>query len=161
MKKANIQRYLKELSQQPGHEQRLGVITPLVGYPLILFFALFLLPLFMYMLFFNKVYFWIRRQAPIARAPYFNFNRHKIAHLGLIDKLWCEYCEWVNGTLQWTIDITNEIERRYCPIKNKPCPHCEKPKAWRKTFLQHEHRIEELENYYKDQYIRETPNNNN
>ena len=161
MKKDNIQRYLKELSQKPGHEQRLGVLTPLVGYPLILFFALFLLPLFLYMLFFNRVYFWIRRQTPIARAPYFNFNRHKIAHLGLIDKLWCEYCEWVNGTLQWTIDITNEIERRYCPIKNKPCPHCEKPKAWRKNFLQHDHRIDELENYYKDQYIRETPNNNN
>ena len=74
MKKANIQRYLKELSQKPGHEQRLGVLTPMVGYPLILFFALFLLPLFLYMLFFNRVYFWIRRQTPIARAPYFNFG---------------------------------------------------------------------------------------
>ena len=152
-RKANIQTYLKKLGQMPGHEQRLGALTPLAGYPLILLFALFLLPLFLYMLFFNKAYFWIRNQTPIDPALYFNFDRHKVAHLGLMDKIWCEYCEWANGTLQWTLDVTNEIERRYCPIKNKPCPHCEKAKEWREEFLEYDHDSADLEKYYMDQYV--------
>lgn len=155
--KVSIQAYLKRLSQTPGHEQRLGALTPLAGYPLILLFALFLLPLYLYMLFFNRVYFWIRKQEPVARAPYYNFDRHRIPHLSFTDKLWCEYCEWANGTLQWTLDITNEIERRYCPIKNRPCPHCEKAKDWREEFLEYEHGQADLEKYYTEIYPGNTP----
>ena len=143
----------------PGHRQRLGALTPLAGYPLILLFAVFLLPLYLYMLFFNRVYFWIRNQDRIDRKPFFNYDRHKIAHLSLADKIWCEYCEWANGTLQWTLEITNEIERRYCPIKNKACIHCEKVKAWRAEFLGFDHSSQELEDYYMDTYIKKKPEN--
>jgi hypothetical protein len=157
VRKVSIQTHLKRLSNMPGHKQRLGVLTPLAGYPLIILFAVFLLPLYLYMLFFNRAYFWVRNQDPIPSAPYYNYDRHKIAHLGLVDKIWCEYCEWANGTLQWTLAVTNEIERRYCPIKNKPCPHCEKAKAWREHFLAYDHTAEDLGKYYEEQYIRETP----
>jgi len=157
VQKVSVQSYLKKLSNMPGHKQRLGVLTPLAGYSLIILFAVFLLPLYLYMLFFNKAYFWVRNQKPIPATPYYNFDRHKIAHLSLMDKIWCEYCEWANGTLQWTLDITNEIERRYCPIKNKPCPHCEKAKDWRREFLEYEHDSDDLERYYMDKYIRKGP----
>lgn len=158
-KKHSIQSSLKQLSQKEGHKQRLGVFSPMAGYPLLLLFGLFLLPLYLYMLFFNRVYFWVRGQVPIRRDRYLQYDRHEIAHLTFVDKIWCEYCEWANGSLQWTLKITNEIEKRYCPIKNKCAPHHEDEdaKAWRTDFLDHDHPAKELVAYYEDQYVRKTP----
>ncbi len=155
-KKTSIQKCLKDLAGHPGHEYRLGVFTPLVGYPLILSFSLFLLPLFLYMLFFNYVYFWLRKQKPIDRKKYVRYDRHMIASLSLVDKIWCEYCEWANGSLQWILAVLNEVEKRYCPIKNKENPHCHKVKEWRKDFLSADHTPQEMKDYYKNQY----PKNN-
>lgn len=155
--KISIQKCLKDLGQCPGHEHRLGPLTPLLGYPLIISFSIFLLPLFIYMHFFNLVYFWLRRQKPLDPKDFYHYDRHKIAHISFLDKIWCEYCEWANGTLQWTLAILNEVERRYCPIKNKTDPHCSKVKLWREKFLEFEHSPDELEKYYQDQYLKDTP----
>lgn len=151
-RKVSIQKCLKDLAGCPGHEYRLGPLTPLIGYPLIISFSLFLLPLFIYMLFFNQAYFWLRKEKPVNRKEFYQYDRHKIPHLSLLDKIWCEYCEWANGTLQWTLAVINEVERRYCPIKNKENPHCHKAKAWREEFLAADHSPQDLENYYKNQY---------
>lgn len=155
-RKTSIQSHLKELSQKPGHESRLGVFTPLAGYPLLLLFALFLLPLYLYMCFFNRVYFWIRKQKPIARDRYLQYDRHQVAHLTVIDKVFCEYCEWANGSLHWTLKITNELEKRYCPIKNKPAPKTLEEKPWREGFLEHDHEAGQLDSYYKERYGEES-----
>ena len=154
LKKANINQSIHKLNKI--HKQRLGAIGPYIGMLLILLFALALLPLFLFMLFFNVVYFWIRRQKPVALKPYFNFDRHNISHLRFADKVWCEYCEWANGALQWTLAIVNEIERRYCPIQNQCHPHCEKAKTWRNEFLKYEHTPEEIEGYYAERYLQES-----
>ena len=123
-KKDSIQSYLKKLSNTPGHKQRLGALAPLAGYPLIILFAVFLLPLYLYLLFFNRAYFWVRNQNPIPSAPFYNYDRHKIAHLSVMDKIWCEYCEWANGTLQWTLEVTNPPRWRSCcaPARCPPRP---------------------------------------
>jgi len=155
-KKANIQIYLKALHEMPEYRQRLGRFSPVAGTILILSFAIFLLPLYVYLLFFNVAYFWLRRQRSIARRPFFRFDRHRISHLSLTDKLWCEYCEWANGSLQWALAVTNEIERRYCPIRNAPDPHCETPKQWREEFLDYDHSVDDLESYYKERYPKES-----
>ncbi|PPD49442.1 MAG: hypothetical protein CTY13_03450, partial [Methylobacter sp.] len=99
--KANIDQCIRNLNKL--HKQRLGFIGPFIGMLLILLFAIALLPLYLFLLFFNVVYFWIRRQKNIDPKPYFNYDRHNIAHLRFADKVWCEYCEWANGTLQWAL----------------------------------------------------------
>ncbi|MDO6416265.1 hypothetical protein Q4F19_17905 [Sphingomonas sp. BIUV-7] len=148
--KSNISYYHFLRNKKKANRQRLGPLAPVAGFILIIGFALFLIPLFIYMLFFNRVYFWVRNQHRIIRKPYYNYDRHRIAHLGLMDKLWCEYCEWANGSLQWIIDVVNEIERRYCPIKNQCDPHCSKAKAWRSEFLPHDHTLPDLKQYLND-----------
>lgn len=152
--KANINQSIGALNKV--HKQRLGFIGPYLGMLLILLFSIALLPLFLFLGFFNVVYFWIRRQKRIDPKPYFNFDRHKIANLRFADKVWCEYCEWANGSLQWALAITNEIERRYCPIQNQCHPHCEKAKQWRDAFLDYEHEPEDVEQYYQDRYLQES-----
>jgi len=153
---ASIQDHLKKMGRKPGQEQRLRPFTPVFGYLFVLGFALFLLPLYLYMLFFNRAYFWLRNQPRISAAPYFTLDRHKIAHLARTDKLWCEYCEWANGTLQWTLRITNEIERRYCPIKNGRTSETTADKPWRENFLAYDHNADDLEQYYEEQYLKDS-----
>ena len=147
---SNISSYHFIRNQTNKHKQRLGNAAPILGLLLITLFALFLLPLFLYMLVFNRIYFWLRNQNSVPLRPYVNFNRHKIAHLSLMDRLWCEYCEWANGSLQWTLEIVNEIERRYCPIKSQCDPHCSKAKQWREEFLNYDHKLEDLEKFMLD-----------
>ncbi len=138
------------------HKQRLYPIGSFINVFLMMLFALFLLPLFIFLIFFNILHFWIMGQKPISSKPYFNFDRHNIKHLNFFDKLWCEYCEWANGSLQWALAITNEIERRYCPIKTHCDPHCDKAKKWREEFLEYDHKPEDIEQYYKDHYLQES-----
>ena len=145
--KSNISYYHYLRNKTKTHKQRLGFFAPVLGLLLITGFAVFLLPLFLYMLMFNRVYFWVRNQNSIPMKPYYNFDRHRIPHLGWMDKIWCEYCEWANGSLQWIMDVVIEIERRYCPIKNQCDPHCSKVKKWRSEFLPHDHRFEDLKKY--------------
>jgi len=145
--KSNISYYHFLRNQKKVHKQRLGFLAPILGLILILGFAVFLFPLFLYMLLFNRLYFWVRNQNPIERKPYYKYDRHRVPHLGWMDKLWCEYCEWANGSLQWIGDVVNEIERRYCPIQNQCDPHCDKVKNWRSTFLPHDHSLADLEKY--------------
>ena len=153
-KPINIDQCIRQLNKI--HKQRLGTLGPLLGMLLILLFACALLPLYLFLLFFNVVYFWIRRQKSINPKSYFNFDRHRLTHLRFADKVWCEYCEWANGSLQWALAITNEIERRYCPIQNQCHPHCEKAKIWRDDFLNYQHQPEEINQYYHDRYLQES-----
>ncbi len=153
-KTANIDQCIRQLNKI--HKQRLGAIGPLLGMLLILLFACALLPLYLFLMFFNVVYFWIRQQKRIDPKPYFNFDRHRLNHLRFADKVWCEYCEWANGSLQWALAITNEIERRYCPIQNQCHPHCEKVKSWRDEFLAYQHNPEEIDQYYRERYLKES-----
>ena len=152
--KVNIDQCIRKLNKV--HQQRLGAFGPPIGMILIILFAFALLPLFIFLVIFNKVYFWIRKQKPIDPKPYFNFDRHNLPHLRLVDKIWCEYCEWANGSLQWALAITNEIERRYCPIQNQCHPHCEKAKKWRDEFISYEHKPNDVDEYYSDRYLQES-----
>jgi hypothetical protein len=45
------------------------------------------------------------------------------------------------------MDVVNEIERRYCPIRNQCDPHCSKAKEWRNEFLPHDHSLPDLQRY--------------
>jgi len=148
--KSNISYYHYLRNKGRSRKQRLGFLAPVLGFLLIVGFAVFLFPLFLYMLLFNKVYFWVRNQNSIERKSYYNYDRHRLPHLGLMDKIWCEYCEWANGSLQWIMDVVNEIERRYCPIKNHCDPHCTKAKAWRSEFLSYDHTLADLKEYMHD-----------
>jgi hypothetical protein len=155
-KNISIQGHLEKMEKLVGHQQRFGDYSFILGYPLVLGFSIFILPLYIYMLIFSRLYFWLRNQKQLDIKDYYKYDRHQIAHLTLVDRIWCEYCEWANGTMQWTMAFANEVERRYCPIKNKDNPHCTTAKPWREKFLKYDHTPEDLEKYYLEQYPRET-----
>ena len=64
--KVNIDQCIRKLNKI--HQQRLGPVGPALGMLLIIVFALVLLPLFLFLKFFNVVYFWIRRQSFVLKS---------------------------------------------------------------------------------------------
>ena len=129
-----------------------GMLAHVFGIAILLSFTLVIGPMFALMWVCSQVYFRLYRQKPVSAGPYFNFDRHRIRHLSFWDRVGCEYCEFANGTLQWGLAVANEVERKWCPIRNACDPHCAKAKEWRKDFLPYQHASEDLADYYREQF---------
>ncbi len=158
-KDIGIGRNLWKVYSQPGYKHPWGKLGHYLGIFILLSFVVVIVPLFLVTWFLSPLYFWFYKQTPIPPGPFFNFDRHKVKYLSPADKLGCEYCELANGTLQWVLAITNEIERRWCPIKNECDPNCPKVKEWRKDYVNFKHSSKELSDYYEHQFAKEFPKN--
>lgn len=145
-------RCIWKMHSTPGYEHPWGKLGHYIGIFILLSFVVVIVPMFLSAWFLSPLYFWFYRQTPIAPNAYFKFDRHKVRNLSFWDKLGCEYCEFANGTLQWMLAISNEIERRWCPIKNECNPDCSKVKEWRKDFLEFDHSPQERLAYYGIQF---------
>ena len=153
-KSLGIGRNIWKMHSNPGYKHPLGKLGHYLGIVILLSFVVVIVPMFIITFLLSPVYFWFYRQEWISPKPFFHFDRHKVKNLSFWDKLGCEYCELANGTLQWMLAITNEIERRWCPIMNSCNPNCSKVKDWRKDFLEFEHSPKERENYYQNEFIK-------
>ena len=49
---------------------------------------------------------------------YFVFDRHHLAYLNLLEKIFCIYCSYVNRLIAYTRDIAGLTELYWCPIKH-------------------------------------------
>ncbi len=149
-KNPGIGKSIWDVHSVPGHEHHLGKFGHYLGIVLLLSFVVVIVPMFLLTWFLSPVYFWLYRQECISPKPFFHFDRHKVKHLSFFDKVGCEYCEFANSTLQWMLAITNEIERKWCPIKNQCDPNCAKVKEWREEYLNFRHTKEERKDYYQE-----------
>ncbi len=156
-KNIGIGQCMWKMSSKPGYQHPLGKFGHYMGIVILLSFTVVIVPMFLSAWFLSPLYFWFYRETPISPKPFFKFDRHKVKYLSFWDKVGCEYCELANGTLQWMLAITNEIERRWCPIKNECNPNCSKVKEWREDFLDFEHSTQELLDYYKTQFPERFP----
>jgi hypothetical protein len=141
-----------KMHSKPGYQHPLGKFGHYMGIVILLSFVLVIVPMYIATWFPSPLYFWFYREEPIPPKQFFDFDRHKVKYLSFWDKVGCEYCELANGTLQWMLAITNEIERRWCPIKNECDPHCPKAKEWRKDYLDFKHEPKDLLDYYENQF---------
>lgn len=146
-----------KICSQPGYKHPLGKLGHYIGIIILLSFVVIIVPMFLVTWFLSPLYFWFYREEPIPPGPFFKFDRHKVKYLSFWDKLGCEYCELANGTIQWMLAITSEIERRWCPIKNECDAQCPKVKEWRKEFLDFDHSTNELLDYYRKQFPNRFP----
>ncbi len=158
LKEIGIGECMWKIHSKPEYKHPLGKLGHYCGIVILLSFIVIIAPMFVFTWFFSPLYFWFYREKPISPKPYFKFDRHNVQYLSFWDKLGCEYCELANGTLQWMLTITNEIERRWCPIKNQCDPSCSKVKEWRKDYLEFDHSgSKELLNYYQNQFPERFP----
>lgn len=72
----------------------------------------------------------------IKRSDYIKIDRQKLSYLGTIDKIWCTYCGYANGLLNYCVQIAGATEKYWCGIKHKPSADFHEP-AHHKDFLEY------------------------
>jgi hypothetical protein len=70
----------------------------------------------------------------IKRSDYIKIDRQKLSYLNPIDKIWCFYCSYANGLLNYSVKIAGETEKYWCGIKHKQSPDFHEP-AHHKDFI--------------------------
>ena len=74
--------------------------------------------------FYQSVCFPIYGIPKVKRSEYLAFDRHRLPYLNLADKLSCEYCAYINGTLAYLTELAARTEQYWCPIKHEGCVKC-------------------------------------
>ncbi len=56
--------------------------------------------------------------APVRRRDFVVLDRHRLAYLNLLEKLFCLYCGYANGVIAYTREVASRTEAYWCPIKH-------------------------------------------
>jgi hypothetical protein len=54
----------------------------------------------------------------VKRSKYIIIDRHHLSHLNLMEKIFCVFCGYVNGVIQYCAEIGSRTEEFWCPIKH-------------------------------------------
>ncbi len=52
----------------------------------------------------------------VKRKNHIRIDRHKLSYLNPLQKLYCVYCGYANGILQYWVRIFGETEKHWCAI---------------------------------------------
>lgn len=55
----------------------------------------------------------------VKRSKYIIIDRQHLSHLNLLEKIFCIFCGYVNGVIQYCAEIGSRTEEFWCPIKHK------------------------------------------
>ncbi len=55
----------------------------------------------------------------IERKKYIRIDRQKLSYVENFDKIWCMYCGYANGALNYAVKIAGDTEKYWCGIKHK------------------------------------------
>ncbi|WP_122893737.1 hypothetical protein [Arcobacter peruensis] len=55
----------------------------------------------------------------VKRSKYIIIDRHHLSHLNFMEKVFCVFCGYVNGVIQYCAEIGSRTEEFWCPIKHK------------------------------------------
>ncbi|OGJ59927.1 hypothetical protein A2881_02220 [Candidatus Peribacteria bacterium RIFCSPHIGHO2_01_FULL_55_13] len=67
---------------------------------------------------YQQIYFPIYDIPKVRFSDYCIFDRYKLRHLNIFQKLACLYCEYANGGVAWLKAIVNRTEIYSCSIKH-------------------------------------------
>ena len=84
----------------------------------------------------------------IKRCSYVKVDRHKLEYLNFFEKIFCAYCGYANGLLQYAVVIAAQTEKYWCGIKHEKKPGFKSPKH-HKTFAEYGNKEELKQKYLK------------
>lgn len=58
----------------------------------------------------------------VKRENYIKMDRHKLSYLNWMEKIFCAYCGYANGLLNYGFTIAGETEKYWCAIKHQKDP---------------------------------------
>jgi len=96
---------------------RLGILHIIVG-PIIWFCLVPILFLDLVASAYQFICFPVYKIPKVTRSDYVVIDRHALKYLNAIEKLYCIYCGYFNGTISYIQEIAARTEQYYCPIKH-------------------------------------------
>lgn len=84
---------------------------------LMMFGPLMILDLFLEL--YHQISFRLLKLPRIPRGAYIRIDRHKLAYLTPVQKIFCMYCGYANGLLPYAAKIAAESEKYWCAIMHK------------------------------------------
>jgi len=115
--------------------------------PLILLAIIPIMILDFYVEIFHRFSFPFYKIPYIKRNIYIRIDRHKLPYLNPLQKMYCVYCGYSNGVLQYWVRIFAETEKYWCGIKHKEGRDFV-PQAHHSEFIQYNNN-EEFNEVYK------------
>lgn len=68
---------------------------------------------------YHRICFPIYRIPLIKRSNYIQIDRYKLRYLSFVQKIYCAYCGYSNGVINYWAKIGAETEKYWCGIKHK------------------------------------------
>ena len=68
---------------------------------------------------YHRICFPLYRMPYIKRSHYIKVDRYKLKYLNIFQKIYCAYCGYANGVIQYWAKIAGETERYWCGIQHK------------------------------------------
>ncbi len=67
---------------------------------------------------YQAVCFGVYKIPKVKRSEYLALDRKKLAHLNMLQKFNCLYCDYANGILAYASEVAGRTEWYWCPIKH-------------------------------------------
>lgn len=58
----------------------------------------------------------------VSRSDYIKIDRHKLSYLDFWQKIYCAYCGYANGLINYFQEIAGKTEQYWCGIRHKKSP---------------------------------------
>ena len=69
--------------------------------------------------FYHRLCFPLCKISFVKRSKYIIIDRHKLKYLNLLQKIFCVYCGYGNGVINYWKEIAGRTEKYWCGIKHK------------------------------------------
>ena len=94
-------------------------IRHLPATPFILLAVIFIFLLDLWIEIYHRVSFPLYYMPYVKRKDYIRIDRHKLSYLPPLEKIYCAYCGYANGVLQYWVKVVGETEKYWCGIKHR------------------------------------------
>jgi hypothetical protein len=91
----------------------------ILAIPFILSMIIPLVILDVFLEIYHQTSFRLYKLKQIKRSDHIRIDRQKLKYLTIWEKLWCSYCGYANGLLEYARTIAGETEKYWCGIKHK------------------------------------------
>lgn len=90
------------------------LVLPFIWFP---FFAVVILDLCMEI--YHRIGFRLTGLKLVKRSHYIRIDRHKLSYLNFLQKIYCLYCGYVNGVINYWVEIAGRTEKYWCGIMHE------------------------------------------
>ena len=107
------------------------------------FIAMMIIPIIIADIFvtiYQAINFPVYKIPKVKRSDYIIIDRHLLSHLNFLEKIFCVFCGYGNGVIQYCAEVSSRTEEFWCPIKHNKKVGFEHKRY--KNYLEYEDSLE-------------------